>query len=393
MGSMEEHTWSVTRRPASIFSGMRFLAAVLGVVVLLIMLRDAFETIILPRRVRRRFQLTRIFYRTTWIPWRATARLFKGSIAEHALGWFGPFSVLMLLVFWAASMIAGFGLLQWGMGDGIVRDTHAVSLSETMYYSASSFFTLGIGDVVPVTPIAKFLSVSEAGLGFAFLAVVVGYLPVMYQAFSRREHVIGLLDARAGSPPAAGELLRRHGEDPEHRRLEALLVEWERWSGEILETHLSYSVLAFFRSQHGNQSWLATLTVVLDTSAIASLGADRQCRRQAELTFAMARHAVVDLAQVFSAREPENLPERLAETEIDTLVEAARSAGLKADRDLIPRLEQLRSLYEPYLAAISLHLSVPLPRWLRLSGRPDNWETAPWKPHLPQDTGEHFMRS
>lgn len=373
---------------------MRLLVAVVGIALLLIVLRDAFETVILPRRVRRRFQLTRIFYWVSWTAWRSVVGRPRGAVAEHALGWFGPFSVLLLLAFWAVSMIVGFGLLQWGMGDGISHyGKTVVDFWETLYFSGSSFFTLGLGDVVPVTPIAKILTVSEAGLGFAFLAVVVGYLPVMYQAFSRREQAISLLDARAGSPPAAGELLRRHGPDPDNRRLEVLLADWERWSGEVLESHLSYSVLAYFRSQHGNQSWLATLTVVLDTSAIASIGTSDHCRRQAELTFAMARHAVVDLAQVFRAREPERIPERLADSEMDALREAARAAGLAIEPGFERRLEQLRSLYEPYLTAISLYLSLPVPRWLRLSGKPDNWETAPWKPHPRQeDTAEHFMQ-
>lgn len=373
---------------------MQLLAAVLGVTLLVIVLRDAFETIILPRRVRRRFQLTRIFYRVTWAPWRGVGRRLRGGFAEHALGWYGPFSVLLLLAFWAASIIVGFGLFQWGIGGGVARGGHLVDLSETFYFSASTFFTLGLGDLVPVTSIAKILTVTEAGLGFAFLAIVVGYLPVMYQAFSRREQVISLLDARAGSPPATGELLRRHGDDSDHRRLEILLVDWERWSAEVLESHLSYTVLAFFRSQHGNQSWLSTLAVVLDTSAIASLGTERHCRRQAELTFAMARHAVVDLAQVFSAREPERIPERLAASEVPTLFEAAKAAGLKVDETTDRRLESLRALYEPYLTAISQHLLLPLPRWLRFTGKPDNWETAPWKPHRREpDTGEHFMQS
>jgi hypothetical protein len=374
---------------------MRLLVVVVGVGLLAVVLRDAFETIILPRRVRRRFQLTRIFYRVTWTAWRNVVGRPRGAFAEHALGWYGPFSVLLLLALWAVSMIVGFGMLQWGIGEGIVHSGKpVVDFWETVYFSGSSFFTLGLGDVVPVTPLGKILTVTEAGLGFAFLAIVVGYLPVMYQAFSRREQVISLLDARAGSPPAVGELLRRHGPDPDHRRLEVLLTDWERWSGEVLETHLSYAVLAYFRSQHGNQSWLATLTVVLDTSAIASLGTEGPCRRQAELTFAMARHAVVDLAQVFRAREPERIPERLADAEMDSLREAARAAGLAIEPGFERRLEQLRSLYEPYLAAISQHLSLPLPRWLRISGKPDNWETAPWKPHpRQQDTGEHFMQS
>src|SRR5262249_37417715 len=130
------------------------------------------------------------------------------------------------------------------------------------------FFTLGLGDVVPVTWIARMVMVAEAGIGFGFLAIVIGYLPVIYQAFSRREVIISMLDARAGSPPTALELLKRHIEDQRLEEIDSMLRDWEHWSAELLESHLSYPVLAFFRSQHDNQSWLSALTTVLDACAL-----------------------------------------------------------------------------------------------------------------------------
>src|SRR5213079_306527 len=168
-------------------------------------------------------------------------------------------------------------------------------------------------DVVPRTPIAKTLTVIEAGTGFAFLALVIGYFPVIYQAFSRREMAISLLDARAGSPPTAGELLWRYRWDKSGDALAELLREWERWAADVLESHLSYPALAYFRSQHYNQSWLGALTTILDASALIMVGRERggHCARQAALTFAMARHALVDLAQVFNT-PPHQPAERLA---------------------------------------------------------------------------------
>src|SRR4029079_15612863 len=105
-------------------------------------------------------------------------------------------------------------------------------------------------------------------MGMGFLALVISYLPVMYQSFSRRETVISLLDARAGSPAAAVELLRRHAHVHAIGELGELLNNWERWAAEVLEGHISYPVLLYFRSQHDNQSWLATLTTILDTCAL-----------------------------------------------------------------------------------------------------------------------------
>ena len=359
---------------------MHVLAGITGLFLLIIVLRDAFETIILPRRVRRKFQLTSLFYRTTWRPWRAAANRMSTRYRESSLSWYGPFSLLLLLTLWALTIVIAFGILQWAAGSALKMDGSAPHFLDDLYLSGTTFFTLGMGDVVPRIALAKLITVVEAGLGFAFLAIIIGYLPVIYQAFSRREIAISMLDARAGSPPSAGELLRRHGTDRDQEDLARLLADWERWSAEVLESHLSYPVLAYFRSQHGNQSWLAALTTMLDTSALVMVGFDGWCMRQAQLTFAMARHAVVDLAQVFSAREPAQLLERLSEEQFRKLIAQLRLGGMELRAgDASEQLAGLRAMYEPYVQALSEHLALPLPVWVRESSHPDNWEGAPWK--------------
>lgn len=368
---------------------MRTIATIAGFLLLAMVLRDAFETIILPRRVRRFFQLTTIFYRTSWKTWRAAANRFKGKYRENSLSWFGPFSLLMLLMLWALGIVIAFGLLHFGAGSALKMDNSAPGFLDDLYLSGTTFFTLGMGDVVPRVAIAKFITVCEAGLGFAFLAIIIGYLPVIYQAFSRREIAISMLDARAGSPPSASELLVRQQGEGNREDLVRLLAEWERWSAEVLESHLSYPVLAYFRSQHGNQSWLAALTTILDTSALVMVGFDGWCMRQGHLTFAMARHAVVDLAQVFSAPRPEGLVDRLSDEKFDLLMERLHGAGLTFEEgDVRSRLGELRAMYEPYVAALSNHLSLQLPEWVRTEAHPDNWEGAPWK--TLRNTPEHF---
>ena len=372
---------------------MRLIAGIAGVALLLAILRDAFETIVLPRRVSRKFRLTSLFYGASWRPWRAFATRLSGSFRENSLSWYGPLSLLVLLALWAFSIVLAFGVLQWSAGSALKMDGSHPGFLDDLYLSGTTFFTLGMGDVVPRIPIAKFFTVCEAGLGFAFLAVIIGYLPVIYQAFSRREIAISLLDARAGSPPSAGELLWRHRTDGHQRDLTLLLAEWERWAAEVLESHLSYPVLAYFRSQHGNQSWLAALTTMLDTSALVMVGFDGWCLRQAELTFAMARHAVVDLAQVFSARRQAQDADRLSEAQFGRLIDRLQSAGMRfEERDARERLAELREMYEPYVAALSAHLALPLPAWVREESRVDNWEAAPWKigRAATQRDDEHF---
>ncbi len=172
-------------------------------------------------------------------------------------------------------------------------------MHSAIYLSGTTLFTLGIGDVTPLNHWARDLVIIEAGTGLGFVAVVIGYLPVLYQAFSRREGSIALLDGRAGSPPTASELLRRHASDGGNDALVTLLAEWERWSAEMLESHISYPLLCYFRSQHDNQSWLSAITAILDTCAVLLSIVECSACRQARLTFAMARHTVVDLLLVF----------------------------------------------------------------------------------------------
>ena len=359
---------------------MRWVIGVAGAALLATVLWDAFETIILPRRVSGRFRLTKLFYRATWRPWRAIAPLLPRRPGDAFLGFYGPLSLPLLLALWAAGIVLAFGMLQWAAGSALTMVDVGPGFGADVYMSGTTFFTLGLGDVVPRTPVAKTLTVIEAGTGFAFLAVVIGYFPVIYQAFSRRETAISLLDARAGSPPTAAELLWRYGWDRQGDALSDLLKEWERWAADVLESHLSYPALAYFRSQHYNQSWLGALTTILDASALIMVGRERggHCARQAALTFAMARHALVDLAQVFNT-PPHQPTERLAGADFPRLQARLAEAGLRLPDDAAQQLVEWRRMYEPYVAALARHLAVTPPPWVRSVERPDNWQTSAWE--------------
>jgi ion channel len=359
---------------------MRFTIGVCGAILLVVVLWDAFETIILPRRVSRRFRITRLFYRGTWPPWRATAQYLPSRRREAFLGFYGPLSLPVLLTLWATGIIYAFGMMQWAAGAAGPQAGVPSPFGTSLYLSGTTFFTLGLGDVVPRTQLAKVLMVIESGTGFAFLAIVIGYLPVIYQAFSRREGPIALLDARAGSPPTASELLWRHRTDPTGEALAELLREWERWAADVLESHLSYPVLAYFRSQHNNQSWLAALTMILDTSAMVMVCYEGRSARQAEMTFAMARHTAVDLAQVFSAAPLERHDERVTEADLEALRKRLAAGGmrLRVEAGTEAQLTALRRLYEPFVIALARFLAVQLPPWVRQAERPDNWQTSAW---------------
>ena len=360
---------------------MTYIIAVLGFVLLSAALWDAFEVIISPRRVTRRFRLTRAFYRSSWWLWSAVGRSISDeNRRETYLGIFGPLSLVMLVGAWATAIVAGFAMMHWGLETPLNVAPGIAPFSTYLYMSGTTFFTLGLGDVTPLGAPGRALIVVEAGMGFGFLAAVISYLPaILYQAFSGREVSISLLDARAGSPPTAGELLRRHGNDM--RELGQLLYDWERWSAELLETHLSYPVLAYFRSQHTNQSWLAALTAILDTCALIIAGVEEGPTRQAQLTFAMARHAVGDLAQIFArSRQPVLAPDRLPPSSLSALRDMLAKAGITVqDGAAEQKLHDLRQMYEPHVQRLSHYLLMSLPPWFPPTATPDTWQITAWE--------------
>jgi ABC-type multidrug transport system fused ATPase/permease subunit len=360
---------------------MTALAAIIGTLLIFSMLWEAFETIILPRRVTRSFRLTRAFYIYSWRLCRKTARHIRNSRRRQTfLSAFGPLSLLGLLIVWAAALVVGFAAVQWAAGSQVSAPENVHSFWTDLYMSGTTFFTLGLGDVTPRSPVARFLTVIESGMGFGFLAIVIGYLPTIYGAFSRREANITLLDARAGSPPSATELLRRHAPDHEIDSLNKLLRDWEGWAADLLESHLSYPVLCYYRSQHDNQSWLSALTCILDTCALVMVGIDGIPQRQAQLTFAIARHAVVDLSQIFRSAPKQPLQDRLPAEELRELRRSLIEARLELQdgAEAAERLRELRGLYEPYVFALSEYLLMTLPTWIPLKEHRDNWQTSAW---------------
>src|SRR6266496_1516071 len=362
---------------------MRIAAGIAGLILIATILWDVFETIILPRRVTRRIRLTSLFYTSVWLPWSFFARHFLHSRRkEKYLGLFGPLSLIILLGIWAVGLILRYALLLWSANSKLNVPEDLVSFCIYLYLSGVTFFTLGYGDISPVFPLGRTLAVIEAGNGFGLLAIVISYLPILYQAFSRREASISLLDARSGSPSSAVELLRRHHAEDKLYDLDRLLGEWERWSAELLESHLSYPVLCYFRSQHDNQSWLRALTTILDTCALVMVGVEDAPVWQARMTFAMARHAVVDIAQVFRTAPvaPESCGGRLTSEELTRVRKILKENGIvfPADEQAEQRLCELRMMYEPYVFALSDWLLMPLPPWILPPDAIDNWKTSAW---------------
>ncbi len=366
---------------------MRWIGAIVAAALIIVVFIDAFEAVVLPRRVKHGYRLARLYYQYVWVLWRGLSRrLPPGRFRSGLLSIFGPMSLFGLLGIWAVGLILGFALLHIAFETALSAPAaNDNSFATYFYFSGTTFFTLGYGDIVPTRGWGRALSVAEAGIGFGFLAIIISYVPVLYQTFSRREIVISLLDARAGSPPSAGELLRRLAVCRNFATAGPLLASWEQWSAELLESHLSFPIVSYYRSQHDNQSWVATLTVILDTSALLIAASDGGDDYQARLTFAMARHAAVDLGLMFQTRPTAPAVDPVPSATVAGLVAALRVAGFPTREAAVveTRFAALRRLYEPFVKALGEHFEFDVPQF-QVDQKPvDNWQTSPWMARAP----------
>ncbi len=363
-------------------------AVILGAFCVILALVDAFESVVLPRTVQRAIRLRTIFYYFSSVAYTAMGRLPKRFLFRQALlVAFAPINFLLLISAWAVLMILGFTLIHWGLMTPLVNSLETGSFGSYFYFSGVTFLTLGYGDVVPLYGVGRGLAILEAGLGFGFLALVIGYVPVIYTAFSRRESTMLKLDSKAGSEPSALELIRRHAQGGVMEALIPLLKEWEDFSAQLLESYLSYPILAYYRSQHDDQSWLRSLTAVMDACVLAigvSQGDDqisKNLRFQAKATFVMGRHLLVDLSYVINAPPKTDAPSRLTDEQIEYIRATMREYGLavstgqQADKKLREALE----MYEPYAIGLAEDLMVELPNWIPEADVTDNWQTSAWE--------------
>jgi len=359
---------------------MRIVVGVFGGALVLAMLVEIFVAFLLPRRVKRDPRIVRSVFAYAWRPWRRVARLLPPQAADTMLGLYGPAGLLLNLVLWVASMMLGYACLQWAAGSHLMPG-HTVDFGNDLYFSAATMTTDGPAALGAQTTFARVVQVIDSASGLAVLAIVIGYLPSLYQAFSRREATVSQLDTRAGSPPSAGRLVVRSTQRDGWPALNRYLSGWETWVAELMETHLAYPVLAYFRSQHVNQNWLSAMCAVLDTCAFTIAAAPPGTVDAARFTYAIARHAVVDLSYSFHVHPIPPETDRLPREDLEEMLRQLHEVGVEPATDLATiktRLERMRASYEPYVNALGEHLELGMPQWLAPESPTDNWRTTEW---------------
>ncbi len=342
---------------------MRWIALPVGILILLWTLLDVFRTLVMPRAARGRFRLSRLLFRGAWRPWRwigLRRRTVQGR--ERVLAVAAPFLFFVLLVGWVSLALLGYALILWspafvhGMGTG------DDSFGDALYHAGNSLFTLGFGGGA-ATGWTRAVAVLAGATGLGLFAVVIAYLPVLYQAFNRREVGVLLLDARAGSPPSGPELLHRMGSAGVASALPQLFAEWERWVAEVLESHMSYPMLVLFRSPHDNTSWVTSLGAVLDAATLLLTTVEDAPNESTKLLYGTGVHAMEDLFYYLRPPERESV---IGRDEFEDVVRDMKEDGfsVRPVDDAFARFTEKRAKYAPRLDAIAVLLAAPPGQWI-----------------------------
>jgi hypothetical protein len=340
------------------------IQATSGLLLIGLVLWDIFQTVVLPRPTPTRVRIARNLVRLTWPLWRWRALQRTSSLdQEKLLGSYAPATVLILLITWIVVMVFGFGLLLYSLRDGL-EPAPVSDFGSVLYFAGTSLLTIGFGDITATHGLARLVSVVAGGLGLGILALGITYLFSLYGSFQRREILVVRLEARAGAPPSGIRMLESYGAKDLRPGLAAFFLEWEAWAAEVLDSHVAYPMLPYFRSSHDNVSWVSALGAVLDASALVLTTIEDGPTGEATMVQRVGGHFVEDLSNFFGWR---NVPMALVErSEFDAGCERLKAVGWRIrDQDRAwEAFVRLRSEYAARLNDMALYWVTPPALWI-----------------------------
>jgi hypothetical protein len=303
-----------------------FLLSAVGLIIVAVVFYDLFQTVVLPRPAVRKFQMAPRLVRPMWLVWRwVSLRTTRLDRSEARLAAFGPLALLGLFGVWAASLILGYGLIIDGLREEF-RPPPA-DFATSIYVSASTLVPLAYGDFVPEGGPARMVIFAESATGVALAALAITLLFSLYESFRAREELVVSLDAMAGAPPSGVHILETVAEHNMRAELNNTFDEWRQWSAMVLESHLAYPLLVYFRSSHDNEAWVNSFGAVMDASVLVMSTVDEESEGPAHLMFTVGVHLVEDMSWVFRFKtSTDGIVERHEYTEA---VERLKKSGYK----------------------------------------------------------------
>lgn len=338
-----------------------------GVVLVVASLNDVFQSVIVPRAVGRRLRPSHYTSRGMWRAWPAIARRVHPhdeEAREDFLAVFAPVNLVGTLMLWSLLLVLGYGLFFYALRDDV--HPHLNSPVDAFYFAGTSFFTIGFGDFVGATGWTRLISLAAGASGFGVISTTTAYLFALFGSFQQREQFVVTVGARAGSPPSGVGMLAVAAHSETLAELPSVMREAQKWCASILETHLAYPILAYFRSSHDYESWIGTLGTLLDCAVLMMTTVE--CNPgEARIFYNLGRHAVHDLAHYFhlalegGANDPQIAPEQF-----DDARKRLEAAGLTlTDRDRAwLAFSHLRGTYAAQINALARFFDIPRLQWI-----------------------------
>ncbi|GAC1425309.1 MAG: hypothetical protein NVSMB5_19590 [Candidatus Velthaea sp.] len=336
---------------------------VLGIAFIAITITDIFQSVIVPRPAGRRFRPSAYISRFGWQTWRAIAyRMDDNRRREDFLGTYGPLQLVVLLVFWVVMLIVGYGLVFFGLRDQL---RPAPDLGAALYFAGTSLLTIGYGDIIPAGGVARFVSLAAGASGFGVVAIVTTYLFAILGAFQKREAFVVVFTNRAGAPPSGLETILIHAKLGLEASLPLTMRDAQAWMAEVMETHIAYPTLTYFRSNHDNISWIGVFGALLDTSTLVITTLDLPAASgEAAITNRLARHFVNDFSNYFGFEPGDDIGVERAEFDIVYDKLGAAGIALRPRDRAWEEFALLRSTYAERLNEIARWWLIPPAQWV-----------------------------
>lgn len=342
---------------------MAWLKLIVGLVILLLVFFDLFQSVVLPRPAVNKVALARYLLRTMWRLWRFVGnRISQVARRETLLASFGPIGLLTMFGVWALCIILGYGLII----DSVRTQLHPVlrNLGDSLYFSGTTFVPLSYGDYVPEGIVARLATIAESATGVILAALAITLLFSLYQSFQEREELVIQLDAIAGAPPSGVHLLETVAERRMDEELVKTFDDWRGWAASVLESHLAYPILLWFRSSHDNEAWINSFGAVMDAAILVVSTVEDRPEGPARLMLKVGNHLVEDLSWYFRY---ERLADPIIErSEFDEAHDRLQKAGYRCRRtdDAWQEFARLRSDYASQLNQLARRLEIIPAQWI-----------------------------
>jgi hypothetical protein len=344
-------------------TAIEILEAITGFVLVIAVFYDVFQSVVLPRPAINKFILVRFLFRATWVMWRWLGmRMSPLARRERWLAAFGPVGVLMMFTIWALGFGLGYALMVDGVRDQLRPPPD--SLGTSIYFSATTLVPLSYGDLVPIGPVARIVTIAESATGVFIAALAITLLFSLYESFQEREELVVSLDAIGGAPPSGLQILETAGERGMHGELMKMFDDWREWAAAVLESHLAYPILVYFRSSHDNEAWLNSFWAVMDAATLVISTVDDDAEGPARLMFTVGNHLVEDLSWYFRLKASED--PLLTRAEFDQASERLTNAGHKCRSKgaAWPEFSSMRASYAMQLRQMTERLAITPAPWI-----------------------------